>query len=102
MTVAAFIGISGRSVIGGWDDRGMSSKEDLHLPDQMMDLLFDEHRGLPVPIMNIQPDGSHDFTVVNYEWIGAHLDERLCGICGNKLGYWMAFVGANATVMAVS
>lgn len=66
----------------------MSASHDL--PERMRDLPVDERRGLPVPYMNVQEDGSHDFTAVNISRLDGF---SLCGICGKPLDYWLAFVG---------
>lgn len=69
------------------------------VPDRLAHLPFDERRGLPVPVMNQHhphgPDGPvvADFTAVAADQILRCGTERLCGICGRDLGYWVAFVG---------
>lgn len=68
---------------------------DTSLPENMRDLPVDARRGLPVPVMNVMPDSTHDFTVTNGQWVSEHPKD--CGICGKPLGYWMAFVGGPAS-----
>lgn len=67
------------------------------LPERMRGLAVDERRGLPVPRMNEFGDG-HDFTAINGEWVlGTAAADRLCGVCGQGLEYWIAFVGGPAS-----
>jgi hypothetical protein len=43
--------------------------------------------------MNEEPDGTPNFMVVNNDIVARCGRDRLCGICGRPLSYWMAFVG---------
>jgi hypothetical protein len=51
-------------------------------------------RKLPIPFsVEILPDGSGDFTHVDPERIAMCLRLRLCGVCGQYITYWVAFIG---------
>jgi hypothetical protein len=69
------------------------------MPDALARRPFDERRNLPVPYMNMTyPDGPDaepviDFTAIWGPAVMDCLENRLCGICGTKLGYWIAFLG---------
>lgn len=72
------------------------------LPETMQDLPIDPKRKLPIPMMNLRPDDPNDFdgepTVADFTAIWGPTvlrcgRERLCGICGKPLGYWIAFLG---------
>jgi hypothetical protein len=63
------------------------------IPERMKDLNLDYRRKVPIPIMNLKPDGEPNFMVVNNETVIRCGMARLCGICGKDLDYWIAFVG---------
>nr|WP_329007590.1 hypothetical protein [Micromonospora rifamycinica] len=56
----------------------------------------DARRGLPIPPVNIHPDpggGSHvDFTT-NTTVSTRLAVQRSCSLCGEPMGYWVAFLG---------
>jgi hypothetical protein len=54
---------------------------------------LDERRAVPVPFFNVMGDGSVNFTGINAETVARCARERLCGICGEALDYWIAFIG---------
>lgn len=56
-------------------------------------LPWDEKRHVPVPWFNKMPDGVVDFTGINAHRVLECADKNLCGICGNPLDYWIAFIG---------
>lgn len=63
----------------------------------------DRRRGLPVPYtQGSAPDGEPDFTAVDAAkgWTAGR--DRLCGLCGLKMDYWVAFVGGPGSVEARS
>lgn len=50
--------------------------------------------GLPVPFVAAErPDGSPDFTLIDPLRSLHASSRRLCAICGEALGYWLAFIG---------
>lgn len=57
----------------------------------------DPHRGLPVPVMNMPPGSTDpseaDFTGIHAQTVYETAAQNRCGICGDSLGYWMAFIG---------
>ncbi len=63
------------------------------VPEQIARLPKDS-RGFPI-FFGIQgpKEGQHDFRLMNMANVRRCIKERLCGICGEKLGYWIAFVG---------
>jgi hypothetical protein len=51
-------------------------------------------RGYPIPFtVFVDADGTPDFRVIDQEKLVACARERRCGLCGDPLGYWIAFVG---------
>jgi len=69
------------------------------IPWRMRDLGRDERRKVPIPVMNLRPDGTPDFMVVNNDTVIQCGMARLCGICGTSLDYWIAFVGGPISAM---
>jgi hypothetical protein len=64
------------------------------IPEKMKDLALDHRRKVPVPLMNVLPDGdTYDFRVVSNSTVMECGRDHLCGICGKPLEYWIAFVG---------
>lgn len=63
------------------------------LPPRLARRPFDGKRKVPVPFFNVMPDGSVNFTGINAETVIRCAQERLCGICGEPLDYWIAFIG---------
>ena len=62
------------------------------LPDRFKKLPVDK-RGYPVPkFVFWVDDATPDFRVVRPDWVGRCYRERLCWLCGEKLGKFMAFV----------
>lgn len=58
----------------------------------------DERRGLPIPYVNEMDDGTFDFTAING---GRSLEcarRRLCGLCAEPIGYWVAFMGGPQSI----
>jgi hypothetical protein len=53
-----------------------------------------DRRGYPIPYVNlILPDGTPDFTAIHPELSSECARGRLCALCGEKVGYRIAFVG---------
>lgn len=66
----------------------------MSLPEgRLARLPFDEKRKVPVPFFNVMPDGAVNFTGINAQAVLKCAAERLCGICGGPLEYWIAFLG---------
>ncbi len=63
------------------------------IPECLRHLPFDERRKLPVPFMNMIGDGLWDFTTITGPQVVRCIKERLCGVCGKPLDYWVAFIG---------
>ena len=58
-----------------------------------------DRRGLPVPFVQAShPDGSPDFTAVDARLVMDAIGRHLCGLCGQRLDYWIAFVGGPTSV----
>lgn len=47
----------------------------------------------PVPVVNTMDDGSTDFTVINGDIAYQCAKARECGLCGQKMGRLVAFLG---------
>lgn len=71
------------------------------LPEGLAKRPVDPKRKLPIPVMNMRPSDLDDwdsekvadFTAI---WAPTVIEcgkKRLCGICGEPLGYWIAFLG---------
>lgn len=64
------------------------------IPDFLSHLDVEARRKLPVPFTNIiMDDGTPDFTTIDARKTVRCATERLCGVCGKPLGYWIAFLG---------
>jgi hypothetical protein len=58
-----------------------------------------DRRGLPIPaVQAINSDGTPDFTAVDAAAAWRLGEERRCGLCGEPIGYWVAFVGGPRAV----
>ncbi len=55
-------------------------------------------RGLPIPYVNLIENGRPDFSVLDSRRVHQAAAERLCGICGEPLGYWITFLGGPQSV----
>lgn len=77
------------------DDVPMTATPDL--PPGLAARPIDPKRGLPIPVMNLPPndnDPAHvDFTGIHAQTVYETAARNLCGICGEPLGYWIAFLG---------
>lgn len=52
------------------------------------------YKGMPVPFTASQhEDGTPNFTLADPIKTDRCAKERLCAVCGGKLGYWLCFVG---------
>jgi hypothetical protein len=62
------------------------------LPRRMRTLPIDR-RGYPIPwFVFTNDDGTRDFRVADASKRGQAVRDRLCWICGQRLGHWFAFV----------
>lgn len=61
------------------------------LPAKMQDLLIDEKHG-PIPWFVGYVDGKPEFRAMDYRKFVLALNEKLCWVCGSKLGVYKAFV----------
>jgi hypothetical protein len=53
-----------------------------------------DRRGLPIPFVQaLHADGTPDFTAVDAGKAWEAGRQRRCGLCGEPLDYWIAFVG---------
>ncbi|MBM4438405.1 MAG: hypothetical protein FJ029_14525 [Actinobacteria bacterium] len=56
-------------------------------------------RGYPVPFTTlIGPDGVPDFKVTDEAKREEVLRRRMCALCGEPLGYWIAFIGSETLI----
>jgi hypothetical protein len=53
----------------------------------------DRRRGIPIPFVNETRDGGVDFAAIQADQVLRCARERLCGTCGQPLGWWVAFLG---------
>lgn len=68
------------------------------LPEGLAARPRDGRRGLPVPPVNLHPDPvsgmeAVDFTVIDTRISTALSARRRCSLCGQPMGYWVAFLG---------
>lgn len=59
---------------------------------------IDARRGVPIPYVAVHDDDNAigqrvDFSAINAERVVECGAQRRCGLCGNGLGYWIAFLG---------
>lgn len=83
----------------------MKNWRTIPVPELMRDMPRDLLRGFPIlftqqpPIDGWEPSTEgHDFRMVIVERVQQCVDQRLCGVCGKRLEYWMAFVGGPVSV----
>src|SRR6266478_3893001 len=53
----------------------------------------EKYRGHPVPFTQLWVNGTPDFRAVDMERWAQCLEEKLCGICGKRLGEFCYFIG---------
>lgn len=74
------------------------------LPDRLAARPRDPRRGLPIPYMSSGPDENgnetYDFATINAVTVARCAADRLCGICGGTLPYWIAFLGGPKSAAA--
>jgi hypothetical protein len=73
---------------------------ELEIPPQILTLPRDK-RGYPIPyiaILNADGQGTPDFRTIDEEHWNECAIERLCEVCGRKLGYWIVFIGGKIAV----
>lgn len=63
----------------------------------------DARRGLPIPPVNEHPDASGggwhvDLTTINTTTATRLALDRCCSMCGESMGYWVAFIGTPRAV----
>jgi hypothetical protein len=64
------------------------------LPQRLTELPVCPRRGLPVPYTNlITGQGDVDFATLDSAKVHQVALNRLCGVCGRPLDYWIVFVG---------
>jgi hypothetical protein len=60
---------------------------------------IDPKRRLPVPYVQLlRPDGTADFAAVNGATALRAAAARLCGLCGKKMGRWVAFIAGPQSI----
>ncbi len=53
---------------------------------------WDERRHLPIPVV-AEFEGEVNFAAINSEVALEMARQRMCGLCGQEMGYWVAFLG---------
>lgn len=70
-----------------------------YIPPAVAALPHDPRTGLPVPYASAKlANGRPDFSTVEHLRAKRCALERLCGVCGLTIGYWLAFLGTTRTV----
>lgn len=68
------------------------------VPACLRDLPLCPKRKLPVPFAAARyPDGTGEFTIIDPQRVALCARHRLCGVCGDALGRWVAFLGGEAS-----
>jgi len=70
---------------------------DLTMPPAVARLPRDR-RGYPIFATIVQPEdngGEPDFAVLDPVRVARCVRDRLCGVCGKAIDYWMAFIGGD-------
>jgi hypothetical protein len=70
----------------------MKNWTDVIMPERIKNLPHDPERGYPIPFFVAWIDGKADFRIADDEKRVRCVKERLCWICGEKLGRYLAFV----------
>jgi hypothetical protein len=65
----------------------------LGIPAALARRPVDERRGIPIPYVNETGDGTANFAAIQASKVLTCARERLCGTCGEPLGWWIAFLG---------
>jgi hypothetical protein len=63
------------------------------IPARLAARPIDPRRGLPIPYVSEQDDGSVNFAVINGGRVLECIRDRLCGLCGQPQDFLVAFVG---------
>jgi hypothetical protein len=63
----------------------------LDIPARMLKLPISEN-GFPVPRFVAWVDGKPDFRAVHTSWLAQAVNQKLCWICGERLGKHLAFI----------
>jgi len=71
----------------------MTGKERPAIAPRLAARPVDPRRGLPIPYVNVEDDGSINFAAVNGGRVLECVRRRLCGLCGQPQDFLMAFVG---------
>lgn len=68
--------------------------DETEMPDTVRNLPRDR-RGYPIPYIAVQntAEGDPDFRTIDEEHWNDCVIDRLCEVCGTKLGYWIVFIG---------
>ncbi len=74
----------------------MSAPEHV-LPETLAARPHDRRRGIPIPYVNEKDDHTADFAAIQSARVLTCARERLCGSCGQPLGWWLAFLGGPRT-----
>ena len=76
-----------------WGERRRYDPEEGRTMPEAIRVLPRDERGLPIPYAQLRLDGRPDFRSLDAERAARCVNERLCGICGRSLDYWIAFIG---------
>src|SRR5258706_13105104 len=69
----------------------MKNWTDVIMPERIKNLPHDPERGYPIPFFVAYVNGKPDFRIADDEKRVRSVKERLCWICGEKLGRYLAF-----------
>jgi hypothetical protein len=71
----------------------VTGQDDTAIPGRLAARPVDPRRGIPVPYVNEDDDGSVNFAVINGGRVLECVRHRLCGLCGQPHEHQIAFVG---------
>lgn len=63
---------------------------------------IDPAKGLPIPFAAETAEGTADFSAIQGAKTLACATRRLCGVCGEKLDYWIVFLGGPQAAVALT
>jgi hypothetical protein len=79
-----------------WGERRPYDPDEDHAMPEAIRVLPRDERGLPIPYATLRVDGRPDFRTLDLERVERCIQDRLCGVCGRTLDYWIAFIGGPA------
>lgn len=71
----------------------------IEIPERLSRRPMDSARGVPIPYVTAtNPDGTHNFRAIDERRTLEAISNHLCGLCGEPLAFYMAFIGGPLAV----